>query len=136
MRQRVGQQLGTEGVLIIDDTGFPKQGKHSVGVAKQYSGTLGKVGNCQIAVTLQFEVERSVACIDAELYLPESWASDEKRMKTAGVPEGVGYRPKWQIALEMIQRAMASGLRGPVLADAAYGAVTKFRQALDDFGLP
>ena len=136
MRQRVGQQLGAEGVLIIDDTGFPKQGKHSVGVARQYSGTLGKVGNCQIAVTLQFQVERSLACIDADLYLPESWASDEKRMKKAGVPEGVGYRPKWQIALEMIHRAMASGLRGPVLADAAYGTVTKFRQGLDEFGLP
>jgi SRSO17 transposase len=136
MRQRVGRQLGGEGVLIIDDTGFPKQGKHSVGVARQYSGTLGKVGNCQIAVTLQYQVDRSVACIDADLYLPESWANDEKRLKKAGVPEGVGYRPKWQIALEMIQRALNSGLRGPVLADAAYGTVTKFRQALDDLQLP
>jgi SRSO17 transposase len=135
MRQRIGRVLGTDGVLIIDDTGFPKQGKHSVGVARQYSGSLGKIGNCQIAVTLQFQVERSVACIDADLYLPESWASDEKRLKRSGVPDGVGYRPKWQIALEMIQRALASGLRGPVLADAAYGTVTKFRQALDDLKL-
>lgn len=136
MRQRVARQLGREGVLIIDDTGFPKQGKHSVGVARQYSGTLGKIGNCQIAVTLQFQADRSVACIDADLYLPESWAGDEKRRKKAGVPEATGYRPKWQIALEMIRRAVDSGLRGPVLADAAYGTVTKYRQALDELRLP
>jgi hypothetical protein len=72
--------------------------------------------------------EGTVACIDADLHPPESWASGEKRLKKAGIPEGVGYRPNWQIALEMIQRAQDGGLRGPVLADAAYGTVTKFRR--------
>ncbi len=90
MRRRIGGTFGSEGMLIIDDTGFVKQGKHSVGVARQYSGTLGKVGNCQIAVTLQFQVDRSVLCIDAELYLPESWTNDEKRLKKAGVPASIG----------------------------------------------
>jgi len=136
MRRRIGRIFGTEGVLIIDDTGFVKQGKHSVGVSRQYSGTLGKVGNCQIAVTLQFQVERSVLCIGAELYLPEAWTTDAKRMKKAGVPAEIGYRPKWQIALEMIGRARSEGFSGPVLADSAYGTVTQFRQELDSLGLP
>ena len=136
MRWRIGRIVGTEGVLIIDDTGFVKQGKHSVGVSRQYSGTLGKVGNCQIAVTLQFQVERSVLCIGAELYLPEAWTTDAKRMKKAGVPAEIGYRPKWPIALEMIGRARSEGSSGPVLADSAYGTVTQFRQELDALGLP
>jgi SRSO17 transposase len=136
MRRRIGRTFGTEGVLIIDDTGFVKQGKHSVGVARQYSGTLGKVGNCQIAVTLQFQVDKSVLCIDAELYLPESWTTDGKRLKKAGVPQETGYRPKWQIALAMLRQARSEGFSGPVLADSAYGSVTQFRRELDTLGLP
>jgi SRSO17 transposase len=135
MRQRIGRTCGHAGALIIDDTGFVKQGKHSVGVARQYSGTLGKVGNCQIAVTLQFQVGRSVLCIDADLYLPESWADDAARRKKSGIPAETGYRPKWQIALEMIRRARSSGLNGPVLADSAYGSVTAFRRELDSLGM-
>jgi SRSO17 transposase len=135
MRRRISRIFGTEGVLIIDDTGFVKQGKHSVGVARQYSGTLGKVGNCQVAVTLQFQVARSVLCIGAELYLPESWAGDATRLKKAGVPGEIGYRPKWQIALEMIRRVKTEGFTGPVLADSAYGTVTQFRRELDSLGL-
>jgi SRSO17 transposase len=127
--------LGSDGLLILDDTGFPKQGTHSVGVQRQYSGTLGKIGNCQIGVTLQFATPREVVCLDADLYLPEdSWGNDPDRLKAAGVPEGVGYRPKWQIGLTLLGRARANGLGGVVLADCAYGDVTEFRQALDAEG--
>jgi SRSO17 transposase len=135
LAQHVGHTLGGEGLLILDDTGFPKQGTHSVGVQRQYSGTLGKVGNCQIGVTLQFATKREVVCLDAELYLPEeSWGNDPQRLQAAGVPEEVGYRPKWQIGLTLLERARANGFSGVVLADSAYGDVTEFRQALDAAG--
>ena len=127
--------LGPGGFLIVDDTGFPKQGTHSVGVARQYSGSLGKVGNCQVAVTLQYATDREVVALDADLYLPEkSWGDAPERLRAAGVPEGIGYRPKWQVALALLRRAQANGLTGVVLADSAYGEVTEFRQALDDEG--
>jgi SRSO17 transposase len=124
-------EVGVGGSVIIDDTGFPKQGRGSVGVARQYSGTLGKVSNCQVAVTLQYATERAVFCLDAELYLPEEWSNDPPRLRQAGVPEGVGFRPKWQIALALLRQAQASGVSGVVLADSAYGDVTEFRAALD-----
>jgi SRSO17 transposase len=134
LARRVLAEAGVGGALLIDDTGFPKQGKNSVGVARQYSGTLGKVGSCQVAVTLQYSTERAVFCLDAALYLPRQWADDPDRLRAAGVPEGVGYRPKWQIALELLERAKAGGLSGPVLADSAYGDVTAFRAALQEQG--
>src|SRR5439155_15252133 len=119
-----------DGFLIIDDTGFPKQGEHSVGVARQYTGTLGKVASCQVAVTLQFATAAHVVALDARLYLPEAWAADPDRMAKAGVPDGVGYRPKWEIALDMVRRAAAHGFRGVVLADSLFGTVTEFRERL------
>jgi SRSO17 transposase len=135
LRDRLARQVvatvGVGGAVIVDDTGLPKQGTHSVGVARQYSGTLGKIGNCQVAVTLQYATEREVFVLDAELYLPEEWGTDRDRLRAAGVPEGVGYRPKWQIALELLGRAKANGLGGVVLTDSAYGDVTEFRQALE-----
>jgi SRSO17 transposase len=135
LARHVCQALGGEGLLILDDTGFPKQGTHSVGVQRQYSGTLGKVGNCQIGVTLQFATQREVVCLDAELYLPEdSWGNNPERLKAAGVPEGLGYRPKWQLGLALLERAKANGCGGVVLTDSAYGDVTEFRQALDAEG--
>jgi SRSO17 transposase len=135
LARQVAATLGGEGLLILDDTGFPKQGTHSVGVDRQYSGTLGKVGNCQIGVTLQFATTHEVVCLDADLYLPEdSWGNDPERLEAAGVPEAVGYRPKWQIGLALLERARANGLGGVVLADCAYGDVTEFRQALDAAG--
>ena len=130
----VARSAAPGGFLILDDTGFPKQGTRSVGVARQYSGTLGKVGNCQVAVTLQYADGRDVFALDAELYLPESWAEDADRLRRAGVPEGVGYRPKWRLALAMLERAAAGGVTGTVLADSAYGSVTEFRDALDAAG--
>jgi len=127
--------LQAEGLLILDDTGFPKQGTHSVGVGRQYSGTLGKIGNCQIGVTLQYATERDVVCLDADLYLPEeSWGNQPDRLRAAGVPPGIGYRPKWQMGLQLLARAKANGFRGVVLADSAYGDVTEFRQTLDTEG--
>jgi SRSO17 transposase len=136
LARRVLAAVAAGGSVILDDTGFPKQGEHSVGVARQYSGTLGKVGNCQVAVTLQYATAQEVFALDAQLYLPEEWGSDRDRLNAAGVPADIGYRPKWQIALELLRRAQANGLSGTVLADSAYGDVTEFRQALDGAGWP
>jgi SRSO17 transposase len=132
LARRVAAAAGTGGLVIIDDTGFPKQGAHSVGVARQYSGTLGKVGNCQVAVTLQYATDQDVFALDAALYLPEEWGTDRGRLDAAGVPGDIGYRPKWQIALALLGQAKANGIRGVVLADSAYGDATEFRQALDE----
>jgi len=131
LTRRVLAAVGGGGSVILDDTGFPKQGTHSVGVARQYSGTLGKVGNCQVAVTLQYATEQEVFALDATLYLPDEWGSDRDRLNTAGVPPDIGYRPKWQIGLALLARARANGVSGTVLADSAYGDATEFRQALD-----
>lgn len=130
----VVQHTRPEGFLLLDDTGLPKKGRHSVGVARQYSGTLGKVGNCQVAVTLQYADGRDVYAVDAELYLPQSWMEDRARCRRAGVPDQIGYRPKWQLALAMLQRAATAGLRGTVLADSFFGSVTAFREALQQAG--
>jgi SRSO17 transposase len=127
----VGRQFGTEGFLILDDTGFPKQGRNSVGVARQYTGTLGKVGSCQVAVTLQFATQQEVVCMDARLYLPKAWTDDPDRCRAAGIPEQVGYQPKWQLGLTMVRRARAQGFSGIVLADSLFGTVTEFRQQLE-----
>ncbi len=130
----IGRQFGNEGYIIIDDTGFPKQGQSSVGVARQYTGTLGKVASCQVAVTLQFATATEVVGLDAKLYLPQVWTDDRERMAKAGVPETIGYQPKWQLALTMLRRAHTNGLRGIVLADSLFGTVTEFRQQLDQDG--
>jgi len=128
-------------LLIVDETGFPKQGEHSVGVARQYSGTLGKVANCQMGVSLQYARQPpdeaaggEVFCVDMGLYLPEAWAADRDRMEAAGVPAGVVYEPKWRMALGMLERAKSHRLEGTVLADSTYGSVTEFRNALDQQG--
>jgi SRSO17 transposase len=126
----IARRFGTAGVVIIDDTGFPKQGTHSVGVARQYTGTLGKVASCQVAVTLQFATAKEVVGLDAQLYLPKAWADDADRMARAGVPVAVGYQPKWQMALAMLRQAAGHGFRGVVLADSLFGTVTEFREQL------
>lgn len=121
----------SEGVLIVDDTGIPKRGKHSVGVHRQYSGTLGKVGNCQIVVSTVLKSRRSTWPIAMELYLPESWVNDEQRRGRARVPDCVPFRTKWKIALEQIDQALESGveIKG-VAADAGYGDCSEFRDGL------
>jgi SRSO17 transposase len=117
--------------FVIDDTGFPKKGRHSVGVARQYSGTLGRTDNCQIATSLHLAGERGSACIGMRLYLPETWTSDRPRCRAAGVPDAVAFGPKWQHALALLDAALATGVRRHVvLGDAAFGEVTAFRDAL------
>jgi SRSO17 transposase len=118
---------------IVDDTGFPKKGEHSVGVARQYSGTLGKTANCQIAVSLHRTDARGSSPLGFRLYLPQEWTDDPARCRAAGIPDTVGFRPNWQLAVELIDQALAWGLPSPpaVLADSAYGEVTAFREALE-----
>jgi SRSO17 transposase len=122
--------------FVVDDTGFPKKGRHSVGVARQYSGTLGRIDNCQIAVSLHLAGELGSACIGMRLYLPDSWASDPSRRVKAGVPDRVVFTEKWKIALQQVDAALGAGVaRHVVLADAGYGDVTEFREGLGERGL-
>jgi SRSO17 transposase len=116
---------------VADDTGFPKKGTHSVGVQRQYSGTLGRKDNCQVAVSLHVAGERGSSCIGMQLYLPESWTSDRARCQAVGVPDDVLFRKKWEISLGQMDAAMTWGLpRRVVLADAGYGDVTEYRDGL------
>jgi len=122
---------GTPCVWMIDDTGFPKKGSHSVGVARQYSGTLGKIGNCQIGASLSYGVDTGAFPIDFELYLPEEWINNKNRLSKAGIGDDVVFKTKWQLALDMIDRALSWGIpQGVVTADAGYGAVAAFRANL------
>jgi len=121
---------------ILDDTSFPKQGRHSVGVARQYCGQLGKRANCQAAVTLSLANHRASLPVGYRLYLPKEWAEDEPRRKQAGVPDDVVFETKPAIALGLLNQALAQGLpRGFVLADAGYGSDTAFREAVTALGL-
>jgi SRSO17 transposase len=124
------------GYWIVDDTGFPKKGKHSVGVARQYCGQVGKQDNCQVAVSLSLATERGSLPIAWRLYLPQEWADDKRRRKQAGVPEEVQFATKNEIALEQIRDAKVSEVPvGVVLADPAYGNDTAFREALSGMEL-
>jgi SRSO17 transposase len=120
---------------LVDDTGMPKKGTHSVGVARQYCGVLGKQDNCQVAVTVSLaNSTMSVPCA-YQLYLPEAWAQDRKRRQQAGVPREVAFATKWAIALAAIDRLLADDLpRAPVVADAGYGDVTAFRDGVTQRG--
>ena len=128
--------FGSRAAWLLDDTGFPKKGAHSVGVARQYSGTLGKVGNCQIGVSLNYATDDGSFPLDMQLYLPEAWTDDISRRAKAGVPAGIVFKRKWEIGLEMIDRTLASQIPvGVVVADAGYGIASAFRAALRDRGL-
>jgi SRSO17 transposase len=121
---------------IVDDTAFPKKGTHSVGVARQYCGALGKQDNCQVAVSLSVANDRASLPIAYRLYLPETWANDPARRAKAGVPEEVAFATKPAIALGQIQQALAEGVPvGVVLGDAGYGDETAFRVGVRDLGL-
>jgi len=116
---------------VIDDTGFLKQGRESPGVQRQYTGSIGKIANCQIGVSLTLCTPTEHVPVDMQLYLPESWTSDRIRCAKAKIPPEVEFRPKWQIALAMMESAVAKGLpKGVALADAAYGNVGEFRAGL------
>ncbi len=123
------------GAWIIDDTGIPKKGKHSVGVARQYCGALGKRGNCQVAVSVSLGNKTMSVPASWRLYLPEEWAQDTERRERVGVPPEVVFRKKWQIALEEIEALLAEDLPpAPVVADAGYGDATEFREGLTERG--
>jgi SRSO17 transposase len=134
--QRVGRMLELpsegDGVLIFDDTGFAKQGKASVGVARQYSGTLGKVGNCQVTVNCHY-AERTIAWpVTTRLYLPKAWAEDPARREKAQVPKEIVFQTKPQIALDLLDQARAWGLRWVcVTCDADYGDNPNFLEGLE-----
>jgi len=118
---------------IIDDTGHPKKGKHSVGVARQYCGQLGKQENCQVAVSLSVANESASLPIAYDLYLPKEWATDPERRASVGVPAEVKFRTKPEMALSQITQALANGVRrAVVVADSAFGNDTKFRDALTE----
>lgn len=140
MRRRLAQKLERElpglEALVIDDTGFAKKGVHSVGVARQYSGTLGRTDNCQVAVSLHLAGDKGSGCIAMRLYLPEEWTADRRRLRAAGVPPEVGFKRKWQLALEQLDEALGWGVRHHVvLADAGYGNCRELRDALRTKGL-
>jgi SRSO17 transposase len=121
--------------LIIDDTGIPKKGRHSVGVSRQYAGCLGRTDNCQVATSLHLASERGSVCINYRLYLPETWTDDRSRCAKAGVPTEIPFLRKWQIALLQLEEARRWGVRDHVvLADAGYGEITEFRQGLEAMG--
>jgi SRSO17 transposase len=121
---------------IVDDTGFPKKGTHSVGVTRQYCGQVGKQENCRVAVSLSVATWSSSLPIAWRLYLPETWAQDGKRRRRAGVPQDVEFQTKPQVALEQIRQAVKEGVpRGVVVADAGYGIDSQFRAGVTELGL-
>jgi SRSO17 transposase len=130
------QKQGSVVCWIVDDTGFPKKGSHSVGVARQYCGQVGKQDNCRVAVSLSVATWASSLPIAYRLYLPESWAGDSKRRKKAGVPKDVEFQTKPQIALDQIRNAVEEEVpRGVVVADAGYGTDSRFRSTVTELGL-
>ena len=124
------------GILAIDDTGFPKQGSASVGVQRQYCGALGKIANCQVAVSTALIATGMAWLTSLELYLPENWATDDDQRARAQLPRGVLFREKWRIAVAHVRIILAAGFTlEAVVADAAYGISAKFRAALERLGV-
>jgi SRSO17 transposase len=134
LRSYVSEKLGDEdGVLVVDETGFLKQGKMSCGVKRQYSGTAGRIENCQIGVFLTYASEKGHAPIDRRLYIPEDWFADPERCRKAGIPETVGFQTKPRMALEMIQVATAADVPYRwVTGDCVYGDYRTIRLWLEE----
>ncbi len=139
VRERVLPAMERHGPVrywIVDDTAFPKQGEHSVGVARQPCGQLGKQDNCQVAVSLSVANDHASLPVAYRLYLPETWAADPARRAKAGVPEEIGFETKTAIALGQLRQARAEGVpEGVVLGDAGYGDETHFRVGVHGLGL-
>ena len=137
LRAFVGEHLGArDGVLIVDETGDAKKGRATVGVQRQYSGTTGRVENCQVAVHLAYASGRGHALVDRELYLPRSWTDDPGRCARAGVPEQVGFATKPALATAMIERALDAGMSAAwVAGDEVYGGDPKLARAIEERGL-
>ena len=135
VRRRLAQRMTAAiqpAAWVIDDTAFPKFGRHSVGVAPQYCGALGKVANCQVGVSIHAATDQASCPLDWRLFLPESWDGDAERRRKAHVPADQRHRPKWQLALDMLDELAGWDLVPPVvLADGAYGEVTEFRLGLE-----
>jgi SRSO17 transposase len=135
VRRRLAERMTTAigpAAWVIDDTAFPKFGRHSVGVAPQYCGALGKVANCQVGVSVHAVTDQASCPINWRLFLPEAWDADAERRRKAHVPTTERHRPKWQLALELLDELAGWGLQAPVvLADAAYGEVGEFRLGLE-----
>ena len=126
----------SDGVLVVDETGFLKKGTKSAGVARQYSGTAGRIENCQVGVFLGYAGPRGRALLDRALYLPREWTNDPKRCREAGVPRDVRFATKLVLARQMIERALAAGVPARwATADSVYGSDYAFRQALEEHGL-
>jgi SRSO17 transposase len=140
VRRRLARRMCVELEPVawaIDDTGMPKCGRLSPGVARQYCGELGKVANCQVAVSVSAVCDAASCPLDWRLFLPAEWDRDAERRARAKIPEHVGHRPKWQLALDMLDELAGWGLRAPVIvADAGYGEIAEFRDGLDGRGLP
>ena len=126
-------QLGTsEAIVAIDETSFPKRGKHSAGVKKQYCGTTGQVQNCQVGVFLSYITARGHTLIDRELYLPQDWTDDPARCRQAGIPDAIPFRTKPDLAIEMLSRLHQAGVPvGWVVADSVYGGHLELRTWLE-----
>jgi SRSO17 transposase len=139
VRQLVLPQMEQNGPVIawiVDDTGFPKKGSHSVGVVRQYCGQVGKQENCRIAVSLSWATEQASLPIAWRLYLPEIWVQDQKRRKETGIPREIPFATKPAMALGQIRKALEEDVtKAPVLADAAYGSDSQFREGLTKLGL-
>ena len=136
-RARMAAAFADEGgLIVVDDTSFPKQGRHSVGVARQYCGALGKTANCQVAVSLHYAGQQGEYPLGLRLFLPEAWTADPERLDRARVPDdGRTAQAKWQVALDLLDEVRGEGLPHTlVLADAGYGAGGEFREGLEARG--
>ena len=133
--ERVAPAIDVE-AWVLDDTGFPKDGKDSPGVKRQYSGTLGKTGNCQIGVSVHAVGRKGTVPLGWALYLPEEWCEDAERRRKAKIPEEVQFKTKPELAVELTERAAGWDIPvAPILGDCAYGKNTELRERLDDAGL-
>ena len=142
MRQRMQEQVSAlysspRAVGIIDETSYVKKGDQTPAVQRQHCGAVGKRDNCVVTVHLAYAADRGLrVLLDGELFLPESWSADRERCRRAGIPDRMVYRPKWKIALELLDRALGNGVRFPYLtADEGYGRIPEFHQDLDRRGL-